>query len=408
MNALNLPTKGSAKDTVPRVAAAGVRQSSDDIGRSNNITEHKILSRQNSPKKASQNTMANSTSGAFGKPTVSDVSASEILSSYPQSKLMQWKLEDSENIYHSSKRKPLGKPFMRGTEIPEGLGDTTSFGIQVHAEKLNKYPVVKDVLYNDVSNGFETGLRETKSTLPGEQISRNYNWGDIDPTDFRFGLAPQGTHVNGVAQALNPGKFNHLEQGARIVSKTYDDFKLSDAEELSRPKNLGQGHGRLRADHVFGKPSRSGELEPSAKEVIHFGYVESDQQPDSDLGKCQKSGLRNVSESVRVFGAPSIRIDLPRKLSAFKSVADPRNYGNELDAKSLISPSISATSGIFEEDFLSFFSRSEMKKLLSDSDVYIPDALFDDVFDICLSTSAHPKDERVSVSSFQNALLQKL
>lgn len=34
----------------------------------------------------------------------------------------------------SSKREPLGKGYVRGHHIPEGLGDAVPFGVAVHAK----------------------------------------------------------------------------------------------------------------------------------------------------------------------------------------------------------------------------------------------------------------------------------
>jgi hypothetical protein len=51
---------------------------------------------------------------------------------------------------------------------------------------------------------------------------------------------------------------------------------------------------------------------------------EKEMEPDRDLGKCVKEGARNVvrkpEDCDRVFGAPSIRLDIPYKEK--KSVAD--------------------------------------------------------------------------------------
>lgn len=52
----------------------------------------------------------------------------------------------------------------------------------------------------------------------------------------------------------------------------------------------------------------------------------------------------------RAFGVPSIRDDIrPPKM---RSVADPNNYGNELNGKGLLYPSKFSFDGVTEEDFL--------------------------------------------------------
>lgn len=56
-------------------------------------------------------------------------------------------------------------------------------------------------------------------------------------------------------------------QPAPVVSKVYEDFKMTQADVLGRPKLLGARKQDLGADHVFGKPSAPKGGEPSAGEV---------------------------------------------------------------------------------------------------------------------------------------------
>lgn len=73
-------------------------------------------------------------------------------------------------------------------------------------------------------------------------------------------------------------------------------------------------------------------------------------EPDRDLGKCVKEGCRNVvrhdGDRDRIFGVPTIRLDIPQK--AQKSVADHQNYGDEVEAIELLYPSTFTELGITE------------------------------------------------------------
>ncbi len=56
-------------------------------------------------------------------------------------------------------------------------------------------------------------------------------------------------------------------QPAPVVSQVYEDFKMTQADVLGRPKLLGARKQDLGTDHVFGKPSAPKGGEPSAGEV---------------------------------------------------------------------------------------------------------------------------------------------
>ena len=77
-----------------------------------------------------------------------------------------------------------------------------------------------------------------------------------------------------------------------------------------------------------------------------------------DLGKTGKQMQRSEEEKLayeeamrtRVFGVPSTRADIrPPKV---RSLADHKNYGNEPDAKRLLSPFVYAELGLSEDDFV--------------------------------------------------------
>jgi hypothetical protein len=56
-------------------------------------------------------------------------------------------------------------------------------------------------------------------------------------------------------------------QPPKVASKVWEDFKMTQAHVLGRPRLLGARRQDLPPDHVFGKPSAPKGGEPSAGEV---------------------------------------------------------------------------------------------------------------------------------------------
>jgi len=63
------------------------------------------------------------------------------------------------------------------------------------------------------------------------------------------------------------------------------------------------------------------------------------------------------------FGVPTVRSDIPAP--SIRRVSDRTNYGDELDAHGLLSPSIFTTKGVFEQDFFEPRSKDTIKQLFS-------------------------------------------
>ena len=102
-----------------------------------------------------------------------------------------------------------------------------------------------------------------------------------------------------------------------------------------------------------------------------------------------RPGLRNNTvPNDRVFGAPSIRTDIPAPKQ--KSVADNSNYGNELDAAALIYVAPYADRGVTDEDYLRPYSHGDLKDLFGAAGILLPDAVFDRVFEEASAIDAFP------------------
>lgn len=74
------------------------------------------------------------TDKVFGcKTKASKESAEECMVSYPDSEIGKWKLEQSETVYASVRKEPLGHSPTRGYTLkPEGLGKTIPAGRPLH------------------------------------------------------------------------------------------------------------------------------------------------------------------------------------------------------------------------------------------------------------------------------------
>ena len=77
-------------------------------------------------------------------------------------------------------------------------------------------------------------------------------------------------------------------------------------------------------DHAYGVKNLVGNDVWNAAKCLAGEPVEQELQPDRDLGRCTKTGCRNVvrkaEDENRVFGTPTIRTDIPYKEK--RSIAD--------------------------------------------------------------------------------------
>ncbi|CAE7226612.1 Efhb [Symbiodinium natans] len=84
--------------------------------------------------------------------------------------------------------------------------------------------------------------------------------------------------------------------------------------------------------------------------------------PDADLGKCLTAGRRNYETDPR--GVPSVRFDKTAPPLEKRSVANATNYGDDLHAGSLITPTRFQSLGVHPQDFLQKRPVAEVASLL--------------------------------------------
>jgi EF-hand domain-containing family member B len=190
----------------------------------------------------------------------------------------------------------------------------------------------KDVLYavgGDKEEKAEIARMYNKTHgnfAPGEQRNRDYNW-QVDKTQHRFGYGEQRL-LNGAAMSIHNERFEGSFPKTVIVKKTVEDQKAVTQDQLGQTKNMGQGKPPVAPEHAYGIRNVVGNDIWNAAKCIHGEPTEVHLMPDVDLGKSVKPGCRNVvrkpEDSNRVFGAPTIRTDIPFKEK--RSIADYNVY----------------------------------------------------------------------------------
>lgn len=339
----------------------------------------------------------------YGRAEPVGVKVHEVLNTAPKSYLIEKNVEKKESIYLSHKREPLGKPYVRGHDLPTPFATgTVGFGRPTPQDVAGT--ISKHLLHPD-----ERLIPEAERQLyvkshanydPGEQRRRGYSWvdkdGPIDPAHFRFGGAVKDGERLGVAKAINPALDPEWKRPPVVVEKLLEDFRVVSTEGLGQVKNLGYGT-TAPSNHIFGMPSQAAP-EWGVRECIG-NYTEEEQEPDKDLGRSIRPGWRNVGPPQRVFGVPSIRSDVPAP--ALKSVADHQNYGDEAGAATLLYPPRFADGGVTQADFLTSTSKAELADIFRSAGFQLDDKQVDETFERAKTLDSNGL---VSVQSFRMAL----
>ena len=307
-----------------------------------------------------------------------------------------------ESQYASNVREPLGASYSRGHNLPNKVDESEfKFGVPTVGSESAKnlvYPAGREKeekpevsdMYNKTHGAFG----------PGEQKNRNYVW---PANQDRFGYAEQRV-PGGAANSLHPERLGGAFPKTVIVKKTVEDFNAVQKDHLGASKNLGQGKPPVDPDQAFGSTRRNDE-DWNAAMCLTGSYSDAEMQPDRDLGTCVKANCKNevrrAEDSNRVFGAPSIRTDIPFKEK--KSVADHQNYGDEPDAVDLLFPSTFTELGITEQDFSALRDRQSIKDLFSSIGYSYKIGKFNAMYNRALKYCNSP-DDRCSVRAFMIAV----
>eukprot|EP00892_Ulva_mutabilis_P010820 jgi/Ulvmu1/810/UM010_0184.1 len=362
------------------------------------------------------------TNKVYGRESNKEETLEKVFKTYPESDMMRWTLDRSEDVYHSNTREPLGKSWNRGHSIPSHLGTDVPFGHRINAKQNSAVSLARSALApvdREHEDSDEPGtaahvlyVRTHGAYAPGEQRRRPYDWAatGINPAAHRFGAVEKSHTVNGVGKALNPDLGEAGPPGAQIVNRRVEEHRLVNGEVLGQPRRLGAGDRGLPADFTFGKPSLpKGGKEDGVGDLLHGAYTVEQQQPDADLGKSLREGFRNVLPAAadgsidagsgvggRIFGVPSVRTDLHPPTRA--SIANAQNFGAEPDAAALLSPCSTADRGVNEEHYTLRRDAASVRGLLGGAGI----TMADDEFSACFSeaASAEGGGGKVSLMSF--------
>lgn len=291
---------------------------------------------------------------SYGKKTYASEHVDEVIKAQNLAGLADYNNNLKEGKYNSHIREPLGKSYARGYNMPEQTKeDKFEYGVATLSSEN-----VKDVMYP------ADGHREAKNRTidPAVQKDRKYDW-NVNKDQHRFGYAEQKV-LNGAAHSLHPERREGGFPKTVIVKKTVEDFNQVSHDILGKPKNLGQGKPPVPEDQPFGISTIGNDAWNAAK-CMHGEPTEREIQPDNDLGRSTKPGCRNEvrdeNDVHRVFGVPTIRMDIPTKDR--RSMADHQNYGDEPDAVDLLFPNTFTEFGVKDDDFVALRPREDISRL---------------------------------------------
>ncbi|GMH38274.1 hypothetical protein BSKO_06158 [Bryopsis sp. KO-2023] len=325
--------------------------------------------------------------GTFGVKSVSleGENVASYLKCYPETDLGQWLNDRKEHIYASAQGEPLGRSCNRGHRIPGGLGTARPFGILSGAQEKEAACLARQITFPDedpeneeTPQAHELYVRSHGAYAPGEQRTRGYDWKKtgVDPARYTFGAVDKEDYRDGVKKALN-AEDPSVAGPPKIIDKKVDDLLTTCTDVLGKPKIVRHGDRRFPEDMTFGNPSIKFQ-EDGVDKLITGYYSLEEQQPDVDLGLTLREGWRNVAPDDKVFGVPTVRLDIPAPPT--RSVANMQNYGNDPDANQLIHPTGTAIRGVNEEHYLKGRTKEELRGLLLTSNVDLNDKEFEEIF----------------------------
>jgi hypothetical protein len=331
-------------------------------------------------------------SHAYGNPTPRGEDVAQTFVAGQKFGVAEYLISRGESIYDSAKREPLGKSYVRGHKLP-----ATTEAPEFHGFGKKAGPVQdgKEVLFPrgvlPESEGAHKNYVKTHGNFaPGEMFVRKYDWPKevTDNPHFRFGVAEYsgaGRKGNGAKSALN---MEAEEDGSmpttRIVQRTSEDYRHVASDHLAAAKNMMQGKPPVPADHAYGIRTMGTDI--TAGEALRGQYQMHEQMPDHDLSVCKVPGRSNLwHDDDRIFGVPSVRVDLAAPHPHRRSVADTMNYGDEVGAHALLSPQRFELQGVPDNEFLLRRDKNELKSIVVGAGYKFEDADFDSLFEKALA-----------------------
>jgi hypothetical protein len=266
----------------------------------------------------------------------------------------------------------------------------------------------KDIIFPEISEEdiiAEKIYQKSHNNWPvGAQKQRGIDWGTtgMNPDEVRFGMKGDTIAFNGVSKNVEAVLQNKGATQQMYWMKNLDNYSAMQ-DDLGKSKNLGQGSGSRPVSYTYGKPSVTAQRAASgipvwgAEQVMHGVYSVEEQMPDSDLGKSITPGFRNIARETRAYGCPSIRTDLPKL--ARRSVADSKNYGDDVAARDLISPPAYSDLNIDPAAMATPRPFDSLREIFAKIGYEFPDELF-----FTLSRAVESEPGRARISDFRDIL----
>jgi len=307
-----------------------------------------------------------------------------------------------EMIYQSTQRHPLGK-----SHPPKGHATLPDFVRQPDfchgVPTLGGKESAKALLYSAHVVG-EEGIRTQyvkshNSYLPGEQRTRHYHW-SINPATTVFGVKgdnivdPASTSI-GVSDALHFVCGDDRESIPLSVKSSDEDFNAlseSNAYEMKSKKHFVP----VSKDHVFGTSAPKAVIDTAANSIFGNRNSDTNSKHDENLGKSITPGFRNAFTETRCFGCPTIRSDIPKY--GRQSVADCKNYGDDVNAEFLLRPSKLTVLGLDIDEFKKTRSKDYCRSIFQKYDINLLDQDFEVIYSVAVGEVG-----QASIESFQEA-----
>jgi len=124
------------------------------------------------------------------------------------------------------------------------------------------------------------------------------------------------------------------------------------------------------------------------------GQITSSSSINATVGKTSTSLWQR-------FGVPTVRSDIPAP--SIRRVSDRTNYGDELDAHGLLSPSIFTTKGVFEQDFFEPRSKQVIKQLFEGIGVKMSESSWEECWSRALEhQKTYRQAQRYNIGNSEN------
>lgn len=295
----------------------------------------------------------------------------------PRSELMDHYHSQNEAIYHSNIREPLGASYNRGHQLPTKTeSDEFKFGISTQTSENAKKLIYYDEALPDQRIAPAAPDRDPmfhKERDITRQIDRQYDWqrAGVDPVRTRFGRKVPVDDEDNVKSVMDTSA-----PTAKIGSKRVNEIRNYSHDRLGQQRELRGTLKKLGSDFVFGRFNTPDEW--GARKCINGQFPQDEQMPDRDLG----TSIRKLNplettpfDQAHIYGTPSVRADLA--VPRLRSVADPKNYGDEHNAKGLLYPSKYAYDGVEEEEFLQARAPQEVREIFAKMGMSFSDSTFE-------------------------------